>query len=96
MSKPLDRKVRKHKAQRVPKAQASAPVAISGEQPPATITGFMDNDHRHAMIAQHAYHLAEQRGFEPGHELDDWLIAEKDVEHLSDSPASESPRLCGD
>jgi hypothetical protein len=27
-------------------------------------------------IAQAAYRLAEQRGFAPGHELDDWLQAE--------------------
>ncbi|MET0660448.1 MAG: DUF2934 domain-containing protein, partial [Steroidobacteraceae bacterium] len=34
---------------------------------------------RHAKIAAAAYFRAEQRGFEPGHELDDWLAAEMDV-----------------
>jgi hypothetical protein len=29
-----------------------------------------------AAIAERAYHIAEQRGFEPGMELDDWLAAE--------------------
>jgi hypothetical protein len=30
---------------------------------------------RELMIAKEAYLLAEQRGFEPGHELDDWFTA---------------------
>jgi hypothetical protein len=32
-----------------------------------------------AMIATTAYYRAAQRGFEPGHELDDWLQAEQIV-----------------
>jgi hypothetical protein len=54
----------------------------------ATITGaslerreipsFSDN--RETRIAEAAYWRAERRGFEPGHELDDWLQAEKDVD----------------
>ncbi len=30
-----------------------------------------------ARIAELAYFKAEERGFEPGHELDDWLAAER-------------------
>jgi len=30
-----------------------------------------------AAIAVRAYYMAEQRGFEPGHELRDWLNAEQ-------------------
>lgn len=37
---------------------------------------------RHDMIATAAYFRAQQRGFEPGHELEDWLAAENDVTHL--------------
>ncbi|MDD5580769.1 MAG: DUF2934 domain-containing protein [Methylobacter sp.] len=33
---------------------------------------------REAMIAELAYYKAEQRGFESGHELDDWLDAEQE------------------
>ncbi|MGZ8919303.1 MAG: DUF2934 domain-containing protein [Methylobacter sp.] len=33
---------------------------------------------REARIAELAYAKAERRGFEPGHELDDWLEAERD------------------
>jgi Protein of unknown function (DUF2934) len=31
-------------------------------------------------IARRAYELAAQRGFAPGHELDDWLQAERETE----------------
>ena len=35
---------------------------------------------RYEMIATAAYYLAEQRGFTPGNELEDWLSAESAVE----------------
>jgi hypothetical protein len=35
---------------------------------------------RDQKIEQAAYRLAEQRGFEAGHELEDWLQAEKQVD----------------
>jgi hypothetical protein len=31
-------------------------------------------------IARRAYEIAQRRGFSPGHELDDWLEAEREVE----------------
>ena len=34
------------------------------------------------MIATAAYRRAEQRGFEPGHELDDWVAAEAEIKSL--------------
>jgi hypothetical protein len=37
---------------------------------------------RHAMIAEAAYLRAEQRGFAPGHENEDWLAAELEVDAL--------------
>jgi hypothetical protein len=43
----------------------AAPVAFAGR--------------RHAMIAEAAYYIAERRGFEPGHELEDWLCAEREI-----------------
>jgi hypothetical protein len=33
---------------------------------------------RDGKIAGFAYYKAESRGFEPGHELDDWLEAERE------------------
>jgi hypothetical protein len=38
---------------------------------------------RRKMIAEAAYYLAAQRGFAPGHELDDWLAAESAVDRGS-------------
>jgi len=44
--------------------------------PPALI----DQDLRRSMIAQSAYFRAERRGFAPGHEAEDWLAAEHEVD----------------
>ncbi|MGO8924118.1 MAG: DUF2934 domain-containing protein [Xanthobacteraceae bacterium] len=38
------------------------------------------NDPHHAAIAEAAYFRAERRGFAPGHELEDWLAAEREIE----------------
>jgi hypothetical protein len=35
------------------------------------------------MIAEAAYYCAEKRGFEPGHELEDWLEAEARIDLLT-------------
>ncbi len=40
---------------------------------------------RHEAIAMAAYFLSEQRGFEPGHELDDWIEAEMQVDATIES-----------
>lgn len=42
------------------------------------------SDNREARIAEAAYWRAERRGFAPGHELDDWLSAEKEVDEQRD------------
>jgi len=39
----------------------------------------VDPEYRREMIATAAYFIAEQRGFVPGHELDDWRAAEDAV-----------------
>jgi hypothetical protein len=39
----------------------------------------IDPERRRAMVAEAAYFYAEHRGFEPGHELEDWLAAEDQV-----------------
>ena len=38
-------------------------------------------DGRRRRIAERAYFRAERRGFAPGHELDDWLLAEMEEQH---------------
>lgn len=47
----------------------------------ADVVGCCENL-RHAMIAAAAYYLAERRGFQPGHELEDWLAAEDKIQRL--------------
>ena len=44
--------------------------------PPALI----DQELRRSMIERAAYFRAERRGFEPGHEAEDWLAAESEVD----------------
>ena len=39
-------------------------------------------EERWKMIAGAAYHKAEKRGFAPGHELNDWAEAEKEIDKL--------------
>lgn len=45
------------------------------EEPRNTI----DFPSRDVIIAKLAYYKAQQRGFEPGYELDDWLEAEQEL-----------------
>jgi hypothetical protein len=40
----------------------------------------IDPDRRRALIAELAYYRAERRGFEPGHDAEDWLSAEAEVD----------------
>jgi hypothetical protein len=44
------------------------------------VAAVIDPDHRRALIAQIAYYRAERRGFEPGHDAEDWLNAEAEVD----------------
>lgn len=37
-------------------------------------------ERRNAKVRETAYFRAQTRGFEPGHELEDWLAAEHDVD----------------
>jgi len=41
--------------------------------------GGVDLDEFREMVAVCAYYKAEKRGFEPGHDLDDWLEAEQEI-----------------
>ena len=55
----------------------------SAELPKARFVGEqLIYKERYERIAEGAYHRAEKRGFAPGHELDDWLAAEHEVDAL--------------
>jgi len=45
---------------------------------------------RHRLIARTAYYLAERRGFCAGHELEDWLDAQREVDGAGEMPAAGS------
>jgi len=42
--------------------------------------GPLESEKRRAMICEAAYYLAERRGFAAGHDLEDWLTAEHQVD----------------
>jgi hypothetical protein len=44
------------------------------------VAAVIDPEHRRALIAEVAYYRSERRGFEPGHDLEDWLSAEAEVD----------------
>jgi hypothetical protein len=44
--------------------------------------GSLEAAAREAAIARDAYFRAQRRGFEPGHELEDWLAAESEFNRL--------------
>ncbi len=43
---------------------------------------ILDARRRHAMIEEAAYFHAERRAFQPGHEAEDWYLAERDVDSM--------------
>jgi len=45
----------------------------------------------HAQIAERAYLRAQQRGFAPGQELDDWLAAEAEIKAGASAPQPAVP-----
>lgn len=73
-------RIRTHlEARRTPGARPDGETALSA-------------DERRAMIEQAAYFRAEQRGFAPGHELEDWVAAELEVDQFLGSSAPFGPR----
>jgi hypothetical protein len=39
-----------------------------------------ESEERHRRISEAAYYRSQHRGFEPGHEDDDWLEAERELD----------------
>jgi hypothetical protein len=76
------------------KAAASSEASMSSQAPGAAPTttqpdsglggtpAFIEHEQRRAMIAEAAYYRAERRAFEPGHELDDWYLAEGEINSM--------------
>jgi hypothetical protein len=71
-----------------PKRAPRKKVALTKTEP--TVAHFVGPEQRASLIAEAAYFRAEQRGFAPGHETEDWLLAEAEVDArlLQRSPAN--------
>jgi Protein of unknown function (DUF2934) len=63
-----------------PKRKPAAPRAKPAGKTPTQVA--LSEDMRRGMIAEGAYLRAERRGFAPGHEAEDWLAAEAEVDAL--------------
>jgi hypothetical protein len=48
---------------------------------------------RRSMISEAAYYRAVSRGFEPGHELEDWLAAEAEIDALLEDRDADPARM---
>ena len=63
-------------------AASAAPGIIAEMASQVATERPVDPEVRWLMISEAAYYCAEQRGFEPGHELEDWLEAEARIDLL--------------
>ena len=67
---------------RKPEAVQPKPRRPGGEAQRANSHTELTPEELNGMIATAAYRRAEQRGFEPGHELEDWVAAEAEIKGL--------------
>ncbi|MGZ4968892.1 MAG: DUF2934 domain-containing protein [Methylobacter sp.] len=61
----------------------TTPVRSSNSSPTVSFTPINLPD-CYTKIAELAFYKAESRGFEPGHELDDWIEAEREYKKMVD------------
>jgi DUF2934 family protein len=71
-----ERPARKPRAETVGKDAPAKPAPPRAE---GDGVARLSEDELNAMISRAAYLRAEQRGFEPGHEVEDWLAAEAEI-----------------
>lgn len=84
-SSPKKKTSKKKATKKKPAASATTKKKTSspGKAKQASDTTFdISAEERWRMIANSAYLKAEARGFAPGHETEDWLKAEKEVDTL--------------
>ena len=77
-----------------PTAQKTAAASAPPPRPPQAKPGVgtqalvrVTAEVRQVMICEAAYYIAEHRGFEPGHDVDDWLAAEEQIDAALTGPA---------
>jgi hypothetical protein len=61
-----------------PQKRVASSIGLLGYSPLYIVPRVIED--RGVSIAKAAYFHAERRGFAPGHELEDWLAAENEVE----------------
>jgi len=69
-------------AKNPPAREVPRPSARVRPSPPEPSRLALTPEGRRAMISEGAYLRAERRGFAPGHETEDWLAAEAEVDAL--------------
>jgi hypothetical protein len=74
------------------KKRAPRKAAAMAAKAATQFTQFVDPERRDALIAEAAYFRAQRRGFAPGHEDEDWLAAEAEVDARLMKPES-APRV---
>ena len=77
-------------------ARPTAPASAAAAQPDSGMgatPAFIEPKQRRAMIAEAAYYRAASRGFEPGRELEDWYLAEDEIDGML--ARGEVPAVCG-
>ena len=82
-------KSEKHKVKSVGTSSSA-----SGAEPEVASSSSLswDAESREARISEAAFFRAAARGFEPGHEWDDWLAAEKEIDGQSVGALPEGAR----
>lgn len=66
-------------------SKSKKPAKTESVKPTAKVTSLEQHNNeeeRQLMISEVAYYRAEYRGFESGHEIEDWLEAEKQIEEM--------------
>jgi hypothetical protein len=64
------------------KSGASAETPSPSNPVPSNTSAFIEADRRRAMIADAAYYRAARRDFGPGRELEDWYLAESEIDTI--------------
>ena len=67
-------------------AAAESASGASRPAPPEVAAKLVSPEERHKRISGAAYRRAESRGFTPGGELEDWLLAEREVDSTEVNP----------
>jgi hypothetical protein len=75
-----------------PDVRKRAPRKSAARQADPAPVRFVEPERRASLIAEAAFFRAEKRGFSPGHEMEDWLAAESEVDALLMS-AKAGPRV---